>query len=92
MRNLLILAGLSIAIAAGGVQLRATLKASEAHRWTPSEFVGKQVIQLYVREGWCLEHIAKKFGTIYWVVRSFLRYNGVRIRSTGEARRLRLAA
>lgn len=40
MRTLLILAGLSVAAAAGGVQLRATLKASEARAATVAEWSG----------------------------------------------------
>lgn len=38
LRNLLILAGLSVATIAGGVQLRATLKASEARAATAVEW------------------------------------------------------
>jgi hypothetical protein len=40
MRNLLILAGLSVAVIAGGMQLRATLKASEARAATAAEWSG----------------------------------------------------
>jgi VWFA-related protein len=40
MRNLLILVGLSIAVAAGGVELRATLKASGARAATAAEWSG----------------------------------------------------
>ena len=40
MRTLLILAGLSVAAAAGGVQSRATLKASEARAATAAEWSG----------------------------------------------------
>ena len=38
MRNLLILAGLSVVAAAGGVQLRTTLKASEARAVSAAEW------------------------------------------------------
>jgi hypothetical protein len=38
MRNLLILAGLSVVAIAGGVELRATLKASEARAATAAEW------------------------------------------------------
>jgi hypothetical protein len=40
MRNLLILVVLSIAVAAGGVELRATLKASEARAATAAKWSG----------------------------------------------------
>jgi hypothetical protein len=40
MRNLLILAGLGFALAAGGVELRATLKASEERAATAAEWSG----------------------------------------------------
>ena len=40
MRNLLILGGLGIAAVAGGVQLRATLKASDARAATAAEWSG----------------------------------------------------
>lgn len=40
MRSLLILAGLSVAAAAGGVQLRATLRASKARAATAAEWSG----------------------------------------------------
>src|SRR5271170_3187095 len=40
MRNLLVIAGLSVAAVAGGVQLRATLKASEARAVTAAEWSG----------------------------------------------------
>ncbi|MGB8801390.1 MAG: hypothetical protein WCC97_11930 [Candidatus Acidiferrales bacterium] len=40
MRTLLILAGLSVAAAAGGVEMRATLKASEARATTAAEWSG----------------------------------------------------
>ena len=40
MRNILILACLSLAVVAGGVQLRATLKASEARAATAAEWSG----------------------------------------------------
>jgi hypothetical protein len=40
MRILLLLAGLSVAAVAGGVQLRATLKASEARTATAAEWSG----------------------------------------------------
>jgi hypothetical protein len=38
MRNLLILAGLSVAAVGGGMQLRRTLNASEARAATPAEW------------------------------------------------------
>jgi hypothetical protein len=40
MRNILILAGLSVAAVAGGVEVRATLKASEARAATAAEWSG----------------------------------------------------
>jgi hypothetical protein len=44
MRNLLILVGLSIAVAAGGVELRATLKASGARAATAAEWSGDDAL------------------------------------------------
>jgi hypothetical protein len=40
MRNLLIFVGLSTAVAAGGVELRTTLRASEARATTDAEWSG----------------------------------------------------
>ena len=44
MRNLLILVGLSIAVAAGGVELRATLKASGAGAATAADWSGEDAL------------------------------------------------
>ena len=44
MRNLLILGGFGIAAIAGGVQLRATLKASEARAATAAEWSGDDAL------------------------------------------------
>jgi hypothetical protein len=60
MRNILILAGLSVAAIAGGMQLRATLKASEARAATAAAWSG-DTAQFVSQSGVGAEHVYLRF-------------------------------
>ncbi len=68
MRTLLILAGLSLAAIAGGVELRTTLKASEARAATAAEWSGDAAQSLIGGAIFTKRIFSNPFTTAHWQV------------------------